>query len=87
VSIKNYNDTIGNRTRDLPVCSAVPQPTAPPRGPINGVYHYKIKVLCIIYIMWLADIFSFGLAPVYKILRTAGLNANGRVLYAMRQTR
>jgi len=24
------NDTIGNRTRHLPVCSAVPQPTAPP---------------------------------------------------------
>jgi len=29
--IKNSNDTIGNRTRDLPACSAVPQPTAPPR--------------------------------------------------------
>jgi len=29
---KNSND-IGNRTRDLPACSAVPQPTAPPRAP------------------------------------------------------
>jgi hypothetical protein len=28
MSIKNTNDTIGNRTRDLPACSAVPQPTA-----------------------------------------------------------
>jgi hypothetical protein len=27
--IKNSNDTIGNKTRDLPVCSAVPQPAAP----------------------------------------------------------
>jgi hypothetical protein len=26
--IKNSNDTIGNRTRDLPTFSAVPQPTA-----------------------------------------------------------
>jgi hypothetical protein len=26
----NSNDTIGNRTRDIPVCGAVPQPTAPP---------------------------------------------------------
>jgi hypothetical protein len=26
VSMKNFNDTIGNRSRDLPVCSAVPQP-------------------------------------------------------------
>ena len=29
MSTINCNDTIGNRTRDLSVCSAVPQPTAP----------------------------------------------------------
>jgi hypothetical protein len=28
MSIKNSNDTIGNRTRDLPTCNVVPQPTA-----------------------------------------------------------
>jgi hypothetical protein len=28
--MENSNDSIGNRTRDLPVCSAVPQSTAPP---------------------------------------------------------
>ena len=33
MSMKNSNDTIGKRTRDLPACSAVPQPTAPPRAP------------------------------------------------------
>ena len=33
MSMKNSYDTIGNRTRDLPTCSAVPQPTAPPRTP------------------------------------------------------
>ena len=32
-SMKNSNDTIGNRTRDLPTCSAVSQPTALPRVP------------------------------------------------------
>ena len=32
--MKNSNDTIGNRTRNLSACSAVPQPTAPPRA--NG---------------------------------------------------
>jgi hypothetical protein len=32
MSMKNSNDTIGNRTRDLPACSAVPQPTVPPRA-------------------------------------------------------
>ena len=28
--MKNSNDKIGNQTRDLSACSAVPQPTAPP---------------------------------------------------------
>ena len=31
MSMNNPNNPNGNRTRDLPVCSAVPQPTAPPR--------------------------------------------------------
>jgi len=26
MSLKNLNDTIGNRTRDLPVCSATARP-------------------------------------------------------------
>ena len=33
MSMKNSIDTIGNRTRDLPTCSAVPQPTALPLAP------------------------------------------------------
>ena len=32
MSIKNSSDTIGNLTRDLPTCSAAPQPTTPPRN-------------------------------------------------------
>ena len=39
--MKNFHDTIGNRTRDLPTCSAVPQPTALPRAPHLDI----IKVL------------------------------------------
>ena len=31
--MKISSDKIGNRTRGLPVCSAVPQPTEPPRAP------------------------------------------------------
>jgi hypothetical protein len=34
MSMKNSNYTIGNRTRDLPACSAVPQPTVPPPDPV-----------------------------------------------------
>ena len=28
MSMKNYNDTIGNRSGNLPACSAVPKPTS-----------------------------------------------------------
>ena len=31
MSIEISSDTVGNRTRDRPACSAVPQPTAPLR--------------------------------------------------------
>jgi hypothetical protein len=38
MSMKNCNDPIGNRTRDLSACNAVPQPTAPPRAPPTYVF-------------------------------------------------
>ena len=41
-STKNSNDLIGNRTHDLSVCRAVPQPTAPPRAPKYFRVHIKI---------------------------------------------
>ena len=40
--MKNSNYTIGNRTRDLLACSAVPQPTVLPRAPINFVTERKL---------------------------------------------
>ena len=49
---KNSSDTIGNRTCDLPDCSAVPQPTAPPRAPsllvMKLIYVYLYHGRCII---------------------------------------
>ena len=42
MSIKSSDDSIGNRTLDFPTCSAVPQPTAPPRVP-----HYWLGALLI----------------------------------------
>jgi hypothetical protein len=33
--IEKSNDLIGNRTRDLPACSILPQPTTLPRAPRN----------------------------------------------------
>ena len=41
MSMKNSSDTIGNRTRDLPACSTVPQPTAPPCTPSSMLHTYN----------------------------------------------
>ena len=35
--MKNSHDPIGNRTRYLPARSAMPQPTAPPRGQVESL--------------------------------------------------
>ena len=43
MSMKNSSDTIGNRTRDLPACSAVPQPTVLPRAPLFCTVHSEIR--------------------------------------------
>jgi hypothetical protein len=43
--MKKSTDTVENRTRDLPVCSAVPQPAAPPRGRL-----YKYTFFIFIFI-------------------------------------
>jgi hypothetical protein len=55
--MKNFNDTIGNRTRYLPTCKAVPQPTAPPRTPLYRVV-YIISLSNQIYL------FSFMYIPM-----------------------
>ena len=50
MSMKNSNETIGNRTRDLSDCSAVPQPTAPPRVPVLAVIErFCVEVATIIH--------------------------------------
>ena len=45
--MKNSNDNIGNRTRDLPTRSAVPQPTALRRAP--EVFHRFIKTNTVLF--------------------------------------
>ena len=49
--MKNSNDIIGNRTRDLPACSAVPQPTAPPRAPIFVSLLHKFKRVDFVWLL------------------------------------
>ena len=43
--MKNSADTIENRTCDLSNCSAVPQPTAPPRGNDDALFEtYELLI-------------------------------------------
>ena len=44
--MKNSSDTMGNRTRDLPTCSAVPQQTALLRAPNLYCTNVKCTVEC-----------------------------------------
>ena len=52
MSMRNSNETIWNRTRDLSVCSAVPQTSQPPRASSFRV-HYK-------YLSTYVHTFMFG---------------------------
>jgi len=65
MSLKNSNGTIGNRTRDLPACGAVPQPTATPgtpyvwRNAAHCVLEYFSLTACGVYSRGKKIIFSF----------------------------
>jgi hypothetical protein len=52
MSMKTSIYIIGNRTRDLPACSAVPQPTAPPRAPILCILRLIISNQAFLPIMY-----------------------------------
>jgi len=51
--MKNFNDNIGNRTRDLPTCSAVPEPTALPGAPVKFYSEYFYEDLSDKIQIWL----------------------------------
>jgi hypothetical protein len=46
--MKNSNDIIGNRTRDLPRCSAMPQPRAPvSKGDEYKKYRERVQLFVV----------------------------------------
>jgi hypothetical protein len=63
MSMKNSNDTIGNRSCDLPPCSAVPQPTAPPRAP-----NLLTKAAIIVGRSLYATVFGFNQRWIYLMV-------------------
>ena len=55
MSMKYLNEPIGNRTRDLPTCSAVPQQTTlPPRPAVASNEIAPIRLRCQLFIQFLA---------------------------------
>ena len=67
-SMKNHNDPVGNRTRDLPACSAVPQPTAPQRT----LHH-----MCALYIIFAIKCkFSLHLRSQFKSHRSCNIKTS-----------
>jgi hypothetical protein len=60
--MKNSSDTVGNRTWDLAAWCAVPQPTAPPRGP-KGYYWLTWTCEKEIVTFWCKEL----LLPVVKL--------------------
>ena len=62
--LKNSNVTMGNRTRDLPACSAVRQPTVPPAAcpsghKISNYVVFKIESNRVCLCLWLSDVSSW----------------------------
>ena len=65
-SLKNSNDAIGNGTRDLPACSAAPQPATPP----------QVYVVCQNYFLLLhatgfkvlSSLLQFSLMPYLRFI-------------------
>jgi hypothetical protein len=57
MSLKNSNNTIGNRTRDLPVCKSSALATAPPRAPIKQSTQWNIPT-SMLQAVWVLSVLS-----------------------------
>ena len=68
MSMKNSNDTIGNRTRNLPACMAVPQPRAPPEACPAVEIGFKQLVSCTVKLQMLE---SSHVIPGYEKWQTS----------------
>jgi len=58
--MKKFSDNIGNRTRDLPACSAVRQPTTPQRN--GDVLHENMSIVWYLRFRVCDDVYSGGVS-------------------------
>jgi len=76
--MKNSSDPNGNRTRDLPTCSAVPQPTAPPRTPHNvgskSNNSNKLMVIMVVMMMMMIIIIIIIIINLFSEFRGCSIN-------------
>jgi hypothetical protein len=66
--MKNSNDTIGNRTRDLPTCSAVPKPPALPRTPVVKRHYSVSKSVFNASVSRIAGTLAAGFSEMYLLI-------------------
>ena len=71
ISMNNFNYINGNRNSDLPVCSTVSQPTAPPSIPTS--VHAKLKFRIRVFFF---NLDAKGWYSVHLRIRVAGMLAN-----------
>ena len=76
--MKNSIDTIGNRTRDPPTCSAVTQPTVPPRH--TKIVMFVVHNSCVCGVGNLAALSNQLFRSAIHWLRTARLPFSGHLL-------
>jgi hypothetical protein len=75
MSMENFSDAIGNRPRDLPACSALPQPTAPPRAPHKILlYSNSVRKFQIMRILRFWQPCSWGFLSSSMWRRVTGLS-------------
>jgi len=71
MSMKNSNDTIENRTRDLPACSTVPQPNVPP---CTACYCVSTDIFPYLYRCPRRNVSNFG--RVFLMLKYTDITKN-----------
>jgi hypothetical protein len=79
--MKNSNDTIGNRTRNLPACSAVPQPTASQCAPQQAnicLIHFLARLSWKTVLLYHRCFLSlFSIMPLGRNKKPGSLKMNG----------
>jgi hypothetical protein len=81
--LKNSNDLIGTRTRDLPACSIVPQPTtlphAPPGTPIIYLVNQRASEECVLSSI-LFELYTNKVLKEWKLTNTRSLQLRNKLI-------